>query len=140
MRFVRLRCLGWTMSSVLRLYISEEGADAEWLDDLSRYLRADLTELDVEDVAPLPIGAAPPGSRSGLVAAIGGILVSLGEAADGLASVVSAVRAWLQRGQAQRTVRLELDGDVLELSQASSADQERLVELFLSRHRSGPGK
>jgi hypothetical protein len=49
--------------------------------------------------------------------------------------VVATVRGWLRRAPEQtRTVRLELDGDVLELSGASSQDQERLVELFLSRH------
>jgi hypothetical protein len=127
------------MSSVLRLYISEEGADAEWLDTLSGYLRADLTELDVYDVAALPTNVAtPPGARSGAVADVGGLLVSLGDAAGGLASLVSAVRAWLRRGEApQRTVRLELDGDVLELSQPTPADQERVIELFLSRHQRG---
>jgi hypothetical protein len=31
-------------------------------------------------------------------------------------------------------VRLELNGDVLELSEASAADQNRLIELFISRH------
>jgi hypothetical protein len=38
---------------------------------------------------------------------------------------------------------LELDGDALELSQASAADQERLIELFVSRHateREGRGR
>lgn len=129
------------MSSVLRLYLSEEGADAERLDTLSGYLRANLTELDVDDVAALPTGTTPPGSRSGVVAVVGGLMVSLSDAAEGLASVVSAVRAWLRRSEApQRTVRLELDGDVLELSQASSADQERLVEVFLSRHRPAKGR
>jgi hypothetical protein len=67
-------------------------------------------------------------------------LVALGQSADGLRSVVTAIREWLRRGQgACRTVRLELDGDALELSQASAADQERLVELFVSRHASGEG-
>jgi hypothetical protein len=54
--------------------------------------------------------------------------------------VVSAVRDWLRRAdEPSRTVRLELDGDVLELSQASMADQDRLVELFISRHTAGNG-
>jgi hypothetical protein len=39
----------------------------------------------------------------------------------------------------RRTVRLELDGDALELSQASAADQQRLIELFVSRHTTGEG-
>jgi len=34
-------------------------------------------------------------------------------------------------------LRLELDGDALEPSQASAADQERLIELFVSRHATG---
>lgn len=128
------------MSSELRLFISEEGADAERLDALSRYLRADLVELEVDDVASLPAGPAPVGSRSGAVASVGALLVSIGSAAGGLASVIVAITGWLGRGQAApRTVRLELDGDVLELAQPSPADQERLVGLFLSRHQSRPG-
>ena len=59
----------------------------------------------------------------------------LGSSADGLRAVVTAIRAWLGRGDGtRRTVRLELDGDALELSQASAADQERLIGLFISRH------
>lgn len=129
------------MSRVLSLYLSEEGADSERVDTLSRYLRAELLELDVANVTALPAGEAPPGTRSGVVAVIGGLLVNLGDAAQGLASVVNAVREWLKRGETpQRTVRLELDGDVLELSQPSPADQERLIELFISRHQVGTGK
>jgi hypothetical protein len=37
-------------------------------------------------------------------------------------------------------VRLELDGDALELSQASAADQERLIELFVARHATREGE
>ena len=49
--------------------------------------------------------------------------------------MVSAIGDWLRRGEETgRTVRLELGGDVLELSQASTADQERLMELFVSHH------
>jgi hypothetical protein len=31
-------------------------------------------------------------------------------------------------------VRLELGGDVLELSEASERDQQRLIDLFVTRH------
>ena len=34
-------------------------------------------------------------------------------------------------------MRLELGGDALELSQASAADQERLIELFIRKHATG---
>ena len=49
--------------------------------------------------------------------------------------VVTAVLGWLGRGHdSPRKVRLEVEGDVLELSGASSEEQDRLVEMFLSRH------
>jgi hypothetical protein len=128
------------MGGELRVRISEDDADSERLAELARYLRSELLELDVEDVSALSGGSEPPpGSRAFGVAEISGLLVMLGQSAAGLRSVVAAVTAWAGRGQGtRRTVRLELDGDALELSQASAADQERLISLFVSRH-SEPG-
>jgi len=119
----------------MRLQLAEDGADPERVGALTGYLRAELLQLDVEDVRPLPAGEAPPGSRAFEVAAAGALLISLGKSADGLRAVVGAVQRWLARGDGvRRTVRLELGGDVLELSEASRADQQRLIELFVSRH------
>ena len=54
--------------------------------------------------------------------------------------MVAAIRDWLRRGEGtRRTVRLELAGDALELSQASAADQAQLIELFVARHTTGQG-
>jgi hypothetical protein len=126
---------GELVGSELRLQLSEDGADVERLDALTGLLRQELLQLDVEDVTRLRAGEAPPGSRAFDVVAVGGLLVSLSRSAEGLRSVVSAIRKWLARGEGtRRTVRLELDGDVLELSEASAADQERLIGLFVSRH------
>jgi len=128
------------MGGELRLRISEQGADAERLAALAGYLRGELLRLDVEDVTALPTGEAPPGARGVDAAAIGALLVAVGQSANGLASVVAAIRDWLRRGEGtRRSVRLELDGDALELGQASAADQERLIGLFVSRHSAGEG-
>jgi hypothetical protein len=119
----------------LRLLLEEDGADAERVDALTGHLRRELVQLDVDRVRPLPAGEAPPGTRGLDVTAVGGLLVTLGQSATGLAAVVTAIRSWLARSPAPtRRVRLELDGDVLELSQASAEEQDRLVQLFLSRH------
>ena len=68
-------------------------------------------------------------------ATVGALMIALGQSAEGLRSVVSVIRHWLRRGEGTgRAVRLELGGDALELSQASAADQERLIELFIRRH------
>jgi hypothetical protein len=123
------------MDGQLRVQVSEDGADAARLDAVTGYLRQDLLQLDVDDVTAQPTGPPPPGARAIDATAIGGLVVTLVGSADGLRAVVGAIRAWLGRGQGvRRTVRLELGGDALELSAASAADQERLIELFISRH------
>jgi len=92
----------------------------------------------VEDVTALRAGEPPPGARVFDVIAVGGLLVSLGGSASGLGAVVSEIRKWLARGDGtRRTVRLEIGGDVLELSEATKADQDRLVDLFIDRHVTG---
>jgi hypothetical protein len=123
------------MDGQLRVQVSEDGADAARLDTVTGYLREDLLQLDVDDVTAQRAGPPPPGARAFDATAVGGLVVTLVGSADGLRAVVSAIRAWLGRGQGvRRTVRLELGGDALELSAASAADQERLIELFISRH------
>jgi hypothetical protein len=127
------------MRGQLRIQVSEEGADAARLDAVTGYLRQDLVQLDVDNVTALPAGPPPSGARAVDATAVGGLLVALGNSADGLRSVVSAIQAWLGRGSGvRRTIRLELGGDALELSQASAADQERLIGLFISRHSGSP--
>jgi hypothetical protein len=126
------------MDGQLRIQVSEDGADAERLDTLTRYLRRDLIELDVDNVTALAAGPPPAGARAIDATAVGGLIVALGNSADGLRAVVAAIQSWLGRGGTRRTVRLELGGDALELSQASAADQERLIGLFISRHLDPP--
>lgn len=123
------------MDGEIRVQLCEEGADAERLDTLTGFLRSELLQLDVTDVTALRAGAPPPGARAFDVAVVGGLLVSLSRSALGLPAVVSAIRTWLARGDGvRRTVRMEIGGDVLELSEATLADQDRLIGLFISRH------
>ena len=126
------------MGGELSVQLAEDGADAERLDALTGYLRQDLLQLDLEDVTALRAGEPPPDARVFDVIAVGGLLVSLGRSAESLRAVLSAVRKWLARGDGvRRTVRLEIGGDVLELSEATVADQDRLIGLFIDRHSAG---
>jgi hypothetical protein len=123
------------MGGEVRVELAEDGADAERLEEVTGFLRRELLQLDVADVAAVPAGEPPPGSRAFDVLAIGALLVTLGKSAEGLRSVVDAVRHWLTRGGGvRRTVKLEIGGDVLELSEASTSDQQRLIDMFVSRH------
>jgi hypothetical protein len=126
------------MPGELRVQLSEDGADAERLDGLTSFLRQELLQVDIEDVTALRAGEPPPGARVFDVAAVGALVITLGRSANGLRAVVSTIREWLARGEGtRRMVRLEIGGDVLELSEATATDQKRLVELFVSRHATG---
>jgi hypothetical protein len=127
------------MDGELRVQLSEEGADAEQLDELTRSLRQELLQLDVEDVTAQRAAAPPPGARGGPDAAqVGSLLVALGSDVQGLSAVIAAIKAWLARRRgAHRCVRLEIAGDVLELSSATMADQDQLIRLFVGRHAIG---
>ena len=106
------------------------GTGAEEQDELTRALREELLELDVEDVER-PAEAAPEGARAGEAIALGTLLVTLGQGALGIVS--SAIGRWVAR-RGGRSVTLELDGDRIELGGVSEEDQRRLIETFVARH------
>jgi hypothetical protein len=114
----------------LRIEVGVGGADAEERDEATRALRAELLELDV-DAVDRPSAPAPDGARGGEAVTLGTLLVTLGPSA--LAAVAGAIQSWWAR-RGDRSVVLELDGDRVELSNASDEDRRLLVDAFLARH------
>jgi hypothetical protein len=124
------------MGTNVELRLDERGADAARADALHRQLRDELRHvdgLDIEERVSWP--AAPEGTR-GLDAATVGTLSVAVLGSGGLTALVASLRSWLGRehDSAPRTVRLEVDGDVLELTGATPIEQDRVIALFLSRH------
>jgi hypothetical protein len=109
-------------------------APAEEIAEATMRLRRDLLDLDVEAVEPPRAGEPPPGSRAVDVAALGALLVTVGQSSL-LSPIVTVIRSWLA-GSPQRSIKLELGDDVLELSGLSSAEQRRLTDEWLRRHES----
>ena len=107
---------------------ADAGADVQ--DELTRALREELLDLDV-DAVERPAGAVPDGARGVDAVALGTLLVTLGQGALGI--VASAIGRWVTR-RGGRSVTLELDGDRIELSGVSDEDQRRLIETFVARH------
>ena len=105
-------------------------ADAEERDDAARALRRDLLDLDI-DAVERPAEPAPPGTRAGDAVTLATLIVTMGPTA--LAAVGGIVQGWMAR-RGDRRVTLELEGDRIELSGASDADQRRLVDAFVARH------
>ena len=95
-------------------------------------LRRELLDLDVDAVEVPRVGEPPPGARAVDLGALGALVVSLGQS-QLLTAVVVAVQSWLSRSP-QRSIRLELGGDVLELTGVASDEQRRLTNEWLRRH------
>jgi hypothetical protein len=62
-----------------------------------------------------------------------GTLVATFARPDLLTAIVAAVQSWLG-GTGGRSVKLEVDGDALELTGVSSKEQRRLADEWLRRH------
>ena len=97
-------------------------------------MRRQLLELDVEAVDRPRTEAPPPGARAVEAAALGGLLVTLAPAV--LEGVVATIRSWISRSRG-RSATLRLGDDVIEIEEASSEQQDRLIEAFLARHTEG---
>ena len=107
-------------------------ADDEEVAEATLQLRRELLDLDVDSVDLRTAGQPPPGTRGVELAALGALLVSVTQS-QLLAPVLAAVRSWLG-GSPQRSIKLELEGDTLELTGISSTEQRRLVDEWLQRH------
>jgi hypothetical protein len=110
-------------------------ADPEEVADAALRLRRELLDLDVEAVEMPATGELPPGARGAVDRTALGALVVTVATAQMLGPIVAAIRSWLA-GSPQRSIKLELDGDVLELTELSSEDQRRLADEWVRRHTS----
>ena len=122
------------MGAEVRVGVVEDGSDEARLEELALMLREELLALDVRSVEPYREGEAPEGTRGGLAAIAGLLTVSMGPGLQAVGAVVAVVRAWLRRSGSGRTVKLSIDGDVIELVGASDAVQQQLVDAWVKKH------
>lgn len=110
--------------------VLDDGGDEGDLDEAARQLRGELLQLDVDDVELVGEGSPPSGAR-----AVDPLVASLAVAAgqDVIGAVVRAVTEWVGR-RTSRGVKLTIEGDSIELSNASNEDQHSLLAAFLARH------
>lgn len=127
------------MDAEVRVGVVEEGSDEARLEELALLLRQELLTLDVRSVEPYHEGAAPEGTRGGLAALAGVLSVSLAPGLQVVGAVVAVVREWLRSAGGGRSVKLSIDGDVIELTGASDRTQQELVDAFVRRHSGADG-
>lgn len=108
-----------------------DGADERELADAARQLRSELLRHDVEAVRPAVVGAqAGQGAKSGLLIAVGTLLVSL--APHALSAVLTAFQTWADR-DAARGVEIRLGEESFVGSGLTRAQQDALIAGFLER-------
>jgi hypothetical protein len=107
-------------------------ADQEELEQLTLRLLRELAELDMESIELERAGPAPLGTRAVDILALGTLVVTMVRSSEMLSAVVGALQSWLA-GSRQRSVKVELDGDVLEVTGLSLADQRRLIASWIAR-------
>ena len=121
------------MGMIVDVRLDEREADASRIDALHRNVLEELRQVDDLEVATTRI-FGPPGTRAVDVAAMSSLAIAV-LGSGGLTALVASLRGWLGRERGTpRTVRLEIDGDVIVLSGGSSAEEQRLLDLFVSRH------
>jgi hypothetical protein len=114
----------------------EEGTDPELLERLTVALLRDLRQVSaVEKVSRPSASPAPEGTRAVDLLSIGALILTLAKTPGALRAATGAIQAWLS-GQPSRSVKLELDGDILELTGVSSGAQEQLISHWIARQTS----
>ena len=109
--------------------------DAEDVERLGRQLRDELRALDVDDVAAVDGGPAPEGAKSGAAVGLTEWLVTLSSGGGVVVTVIGAIKDWLSRRGAGHKVVIIIDGDTLELSDATAAERGQLIDTFVRRHQ-----
>jgi hypothetical protein len=125
------------MTTALTIELGESDADAELLEQLTYNLREELLETPVESVDVPKVADAPEGSRALGIMAIGALLVDFAGSADALKQVVGVVRSWFNKKPAQRTLKITIGDNVLELTAATDQQQQQLIDEFVERASAG---
>lgn len=111
--------------------IPEPNDDAEAVAAAAEQLHRELLEFDVDSVVPAPGEGPPPGTHAGGAGELGAMIVTV--ASSGLfTTIVEVVRTWLA-GQRERSLTLQIHGDVSELTKLSSGERSRLADQWLAR-------
>jgi membrane-associated two-gene conflict system component 1 (EACC1) len=108
--------------------------DPAAVERLTRQVRAEITQLDVESVALAPGEAAPAGAKGSDPVTLGALVVAMSASGGVFTALIDTLRDWLGRHSGRHRIAVTIDGDSIELDRATNAQQRQLVEAYLRRH------
>jgi hypothetical protein len=109
---------------------TEAEVEAGEVERLSRQLRAEIKQLDVESVN-YPKGDAPAGAK-GDPFVWTELLVTLGSAGSVLPILLGTIQGWLDRHKESHRITVTIDGDTVELEGGSSEEHRKLINAYLA--------
>ena len=120
--------------NVLLVLEPDPELDPEACERLTRWLRSELAELDVESVGLAAGGTVPDGAKGTDPVTLGAVIVALSASGGVFTGLIETLRDWLGRHSGRHRISVTIDGDTIELERASSAQQRELVNAYLRRH------
>jgi len=112
---------------------SDSQLDPEEYEKVTRQLRAELKDLDVESVRLVATDTAPVGAKGDPVT-IGTLVVALSASGGVFTTLIAVLHDWLRRHSGNHRIRLTIDGDTIEIDRVSAERESKLVDAFVRRH------
>lgn len=106
--------------------------DPDACDRLTRTLRAEIADLDVESASLVANGHTPDGTKGADMVTIGAIALAMSSGT--LPAVIAMIGDWLARQAGRHRISVTIDGDTIDLDRASPAVQRELIDAYLRRH------
>lgn len=113
---------------------AEPDTDTEDLERLTRQLREELSELDVQ-VDLMTGGPAPTNAKAGDVIEWGTLLLTLAASGGVITTLINAIQTWLTNRNQPAAVTVEMGSDKLLITGNPTDKQQRIIEAFLHRNR-----
>lgn len=122
-----------TTFCTIKIDSGSEVSDEERL-KLQRNLRKDLLVFSDVQHAEAAFASAPVGAKSSGID-LQSLVVTLAASGGVITTMIGVMQSWLSRRE-KTSVILEIGGDKLTITGASSDGERRLIEDWVSRHKS----
>jgi hypothetical protein len=121
-----------TRQVVLRLSTIGEVAEDE-RETITRRLRRELLDLDVDSVTSLPSADLPPNAKADPFT-VGALLLSLTASGGIITTLIAAINDWLGRHQDVSHISVTIEGDTLEIDRATASQRREIMQAYIDRH------
>lgn len=108
------------------------------VEELSRRLRAELLQLDVESIAAVPGPPAPTGAKAGDPLSWSTLALTLVSSGGVLTTLIGTLRDWLVRQSTPVGIEISIGGDSIKLEKSSTEERRQLIDMFIERHGQEP--